>query len=170
VSAEFSGIKTYATLSPIPGFRAWLNRALDGDERPLITHAEHRALSALGREGETPNDTLKKAMRDPRWHEDDGLVDVLKNPLMRLCAHYLLEEKRRGTTALDPVAHFHLSNGARMEVLNWMGDRSENGYAQSAGMMMNYLYKMDRIESNHEGYTSDGTIAASSSLRSLLKN
>ena len=71
--------------------------------------------------------------------------------------------------ALDPVAQFHLSNGARMERLNWQGDRSAKGMAQSAGIMINYLYKLDDIGDNHEAYTSEGKIVASSSVRGLLK-
>ena len=67
---------------------------------------------------------------------------------MRLCARYLLEEKRREGRAADPVAHFHLSNGARMEQLNWLGDSSNAGLARSAGIMVNYVYKLDAIEAN----------------------
>ncbi len=170
LSAEFSGIKTYATLSPIPGFRDWLDRACADDETPLLSPAERKAIDPLGAKAKGANDALKKIMQSPGWTEDTDTIAALKAPLMRLCAHYLTQEKRRETTALDPVAHFHLSNGARMEALNWMGDQSEKGCAQSAGMMINYLYKMDRIESNHEGYTSDGTVATSSSIRGLLKN
>ncbi len=170
LSAEFSGIKTYATLSPIPGFRAWLDRAATDDETSLLNPAERKAIDSLGLKGKGANDVMKNILQSTGWAENMDTVAALKPPLMRLCAHYLTQEKRHETKALDPVAHFHLSNGARMEALNWMGDQSEKGYVQSAGMMMNYLYKMDRIESNHEGYTSDGTVATSSSIRGLLKH
>ena len=169
LSAEFPAIKTYATLSPIPGFRTWLNRIIAEGEKSLLSAAEHRTLNTLGKKGRGAKGALKQVLDRPGWYEDADTVAALKNPLMRLCVRYLTQEKRRETTALDPVAHFHLTNGARIEALNWMGDQSEKGYAQSAGMMINYLYKMDRIESNHEGYTSDGTIATSSAIRALIK-
>ena len=92
-----------------------------------------------------------------------------REPLMRLCARDLVAEKDAGGRALDRVARFHLSNGARVERLNWLADRSDNGMAQSAGMMINYRYRLDHIEANHEAYTGRGEVAASSSIRSLLK-
>lgn len=169
LSKEVPGIRTYATLSPIPGFRAWLDRMLSEGETSLLTKPEHRALNPLGKKGRGAKGALKQALNQPDWHDNADVIAALKGPLMRLCARYLVQEKRHGTMALDPVAHFHLTNGARVESLNWMGDRSEKGYTQSAGLMVNYLYKMDRIESNHEHYTADGTAASSSSVRGLLK-
>ena len=68
------------------------------------------------------------------------------------------------------MAHFHLSNGARMERLNWLADTSDNGLRQSAGMMINYRYKLAEIEANHEAYTGDGKINTSSQVRAHLKN
>lgn len=168
LSLEFPGIKTYATLSPVPGFRAWLDRAIASGEKQLISASERRALNVLGENGRGAKGALKNALNDPHWHENPETVAALKSPLMGLCARYLTLEKRHKTAALDPVAHFHLSNGARIESLNWMGDRSEKGYVQSAGIMINYLYKMDHIEVNHEKYTSEGTVAISSSIRGLL--
>ena len=76
--------------------------------------------------------------------------------------------EKRGNQALDPVARFHLSNGARVERLNWLADRSPRGLRQSAGIMVNYRYKLDEIEANHEAYTGDGRIAAAPAVRSLL--
>jgi malonyl-CoA decarboxylase len=88
---------------------------------------------------------------------------------MRLCAHYLVEEKRSNGKALNRVAHFHLSNGARIERLDWLGNTSQEGIAQSAGMMVNYRYKLDDIEANHEAYTGEGRVSISSSVRNLLR-
>jgi malonyl-CoA decarboxylase len=79
-------------------------------------------------------------------------------------------EKGRGGRAADPVAHFHLTNGARVDRLNWLGDTSEKGLQQSAGIMVNYLYRLDHIEANHEAYRGEGKVAASSSVRHLLRN
>ncbi|HEX9701755.1 MAG TPA: malonyl-CoA decarboxylase family protein, partial [Rhodospirillales bacterium] len=103
------------------------------------------------------------------WPNDRVKSEALREPLMRLCARYLAEEKAGGSRALDPVAHFHLTNGASMERLNWKGDLSQKGREQSAAMMMNYLYDLGRVEDNHEAYTSDGRIRISSSLRGILK-
>jgi malonyl-CoA decarboxylase len=86
---------------------------------------------------------------------------------MRLCARYLLEA-RSGAQARDRVEHFHLSNGARVERLNWLADRSAKGIAQSAGLMVNYRYKLDEIDANHEAYTGEGRITAAPGVRALL--
>jgi malonyl-CoA decarboxylase len=71
--------------------------------------------------------------------------------------------------AIDPVAHFHLSNGARIERLNWLGDVSARGVARSCGLMVNYLYRPDEIEANHEAYRGDRRVAMTSAIRSLLR-
>ena len=84
---------------------------------------------------------------------------ALQPALTRACARYLLEAKR-GARALDPVANFHLTNGARVERLNWLGDTSEQGMKQSAGLMVNYEYDLDDVEENHESYSGEGKIAA----------
>ena len=102
------------------------------------------------------------------WREDEGVAKALRPILMRLCARYLVREGHPNGAALDPVAHFHLSNGARMERLNWMGDRSPKGLWQSAGMMINYRYDLARIDTNHESYRSSGRRAISSAIKSLL--
>ena len=88
-------------------------------------------------------------------------------PLLRLCARYLLYARTPRGRALDPVAHFHLSNGARVEQLDWLGDRSPKGLQQSAGIMVNYLYRLGDIEANHEAYRDEGRVAASSAVRGL---
>ena len=93
----------------------------------------------------------------------------MRDPLTRLCARYLLYERTPSGRALDPVAHFHLSNGARVERLNWLGDTSPKGLQQSAGIMVNYLYRLSEIEANHEAYRGDGRVAASSAIRNLLR-
>jgi malonyl-CoA decarboxylase len=170
LSAEFPGIKTFATLSPVPGFMAWLDQAISEGESDLLTSADHRTLNALSSSHRGAKGTLKDLLASPDWAHDKTVESALREPLMRLCARYLSQAKSNHGTALDPVAHFHLTNGARMERLNWMGDRADSGITQSAGMMINYLYKEGRIEGNHEAYKSDGAIATSSSLRSLARS
>src|SRR5439155_18304087 len=102
-------------------------------------------------------------------HADPKIAAVLRDALIRLCAWYLLREKSSSGRALDPVAHFHLSNGARVERLNWLGDVSEKGLQQSAGIMVNYLYRLADIEANHEAYRDEGRVAAASAVRNLLR-
>jgi len=172
---EFPGLKTFATLSPIPGFRGWLRRQLAKDE-PILLPAERKALVQFEKSVEKASDgallarRLAHLLEREDWGRDDGLSDTVRPALMRLCARYLLAEKAgKGRRALDPVAHFHLTNGARVERLNWLGDRSRRGIEQSAGLMVNYLYKLDDINTNHEAYSGEGKIAASSAVRGLWK-
>ncbi|KAJ6363897.1 hypothetical protein OIU76_028932 [Salix suchowensis] len=86
---------------------------------------------------------------------------------MRLCARYLLQEKKRGK-ALDSVANFHLQNGAMVERLNWMADRSEKGLHQSGGIMVNYVYRLEYIEQYAQSYFSTGHIHASCDIRHYI--
>ena len=90
---------------------------------------------------------------------------------MRLCAGYLLFESAPGNArrARDPVAHFHLSNGARVERLNWRGDVSEKGVKESAALMVNYLYDPARIEDYHEEYVGEGRRPAATAIRKLAR-
>ena len=169
LTAEFKGIKTFATLSPIPGFQKWLDQVLSDGEPRLLRANERKALKAAGSGVRGAKETLKALIKDPSWHRDETLANALRAPLTRLCARYLIREKGRDGRSLDSVAHFHLTNGARMERLNWMGDTSPTGLDRSIGMMINYLYKLDDIDGNHEAYTATGTIAASSAIRALAK-
>lgn len=169
LTVEFAGLKTFATLSPIPGFRKWLDSALAEGQPGLLLPAERKAIKAAAPEKSGAKGILKTLLADTAWTRDQAIREALRGPLMRLAARYLIREKRPGGTALDPVAHFHLTNGARVERLNWMADTSDNGLAQSAGMMINYLYKLDDIEANHEAYSGERKVAASSAVRSLGK-
>ncbi|MCH2546253.1 MAG: malonyl-CoA decarboxylase [Alphaproteobacteria bacterium] len=160
---EFKNIKTYATLSPVPGFCKWLNNQLEmGQDDVLFMPFEIRDITAASGE-KNACDGLRKLLADAQWHKDEATVDLLHPILMRLAARYLIREKR-GIRALDPVAHFHLSNGAQLEQINWLGDISEKGLKQSAGIMVNYHYKLSDIDDNHEDYVTDGRIAASKSV------
>lgn len=107
------------------------------------------------------------------WAERNGLAGELdshnENRLMPLAARYLMEINAETGRVRDPVAHFHLSNGARLEKLNFRADSSARGQQQSAGMMVNYLYKLADIEANHEAYTGQGKVALGSPMKALLK-
>jgi len=170
LKAEFPNLKTFATLSPIPGFRRWLDDIMAEGAPKMFTADERKALNtAIGRAGGAKG-SLLTALDTPGWAETKDLAEAMKGPLTRLAARYLAQEKGGNGRAKDPVAHFHLSNGARLERLNWLGDRSGKGMAQSAGMMVNYLYDLGRIEANHEAYTLNGTVDASSAVRGLMKS
>lgn len=169
LSREFHKLKNFATLSPLPGFRPWLNDRLAEGEAGLLLPAEHRALTQLSN-GQGAKGSLKALVEDGAWANDPMIAETLRAPLTRLAARYVAQEKRAGQArALDPVSHFHLSNGARVERLNWLADTSAKGMKQSLGLMINYLYKLDEIETNHEAYSATGKVAVSSEIRGLLK-
>ena len=92
----------------------------------------------------------------------------MKNELSALCARYLLDA-RRNKEPLDPVARFHLANGARLERLNWMGDTSRPGLERSLGLMVNYVYRLSDVEKNHEAYTAKYQVIASSEIERLAR-
>jgi malonyl-CoA decarboxylase len=149
ISAELPGVRVFATLSPVPGFRRWLEETLRDAGSPLLGASERRQLSELA--------WVPDALRQP----------AVKSLLLRLCAHYLLAARRNGHAA-DPVARFHLGNGASIERILGGADLSEKGIRQSAGIMVNYLYRAEDIVANHEAYVREARIAASTSVRRLL--
>ncbi|MGH7039703.1 MAG: malonyl-CoA decarboxylase [Stellaceae bacterium] len=162
LAQELPRLKIFATLSPAPGFRAWLERQR-GEE--LLAPGERTALQQVAGEGAE----IAALLDRPDWHEEPPLAAALREPLLRLGARYLVHERSARGRALDPVAHFHLSNGARVERLNWLGDISPKGLQQSAGIMVNYLYRSGDIEANHEAYRGEGRVAASAAIRALTR-
>jgi malonyl-CoA decarboxylase len=167
LAAELPHLTRYATLSPLPGFRAWLDQRCLEEGNDILTSIERRAVDALPA---APADhVLASLLARPDWHRDDAVALALKAPLLRLAARYLINEKTPRGRALDGVAHFHLSNGARLERINWLGDLSPKGLQQSAGLMINYLYRLQDIEENHEAYSGEGRVTASQSVLRLLK-
>jgi len=167
LAIELPRVKIFATLSPAPGFRGWLEHQWRSAPGDLLLPAERTAIQGLG-DGVTEGD-LPALLNREGWHTDQRIATVLRDPLMRLCARYLVRERTSSGRALDPVGHFHLSNGARVERLNWLGDISAKGLQQSAGIMVNYLYRLDDIEANHEAYRGEGRVAASSAMRTLAR-
>lgn len=151
---ELPQLTQFATLSPIPGFRRWLNRRLSQNNDELISSDEKKLLNAISINN---------------WESDTTNHDALKPLLLRLCAHYLHNEKR-DSKPLDPVARFHLGNGAQIGQLNWMGDTSKNGLKQSAGLLVNYRYELNKVEENHEAYINDNRIACAKRVSDLLES
>jgi malonyl-CoA decarboxylase len=147
---EFPHIRRFATLSPLSGFRRWL-------EQKRVEHPKELA-------------SLAK-LDQPDWHLAE-VPEALQRTLLRLCAHYLLRAKQEGgenAEPLDAVARFHLGNGAALERINWMGDISETGMARSAGLMVNYVYWLDELEKNHERYFREHAIAASAAIEKMAR-
>jgi malonyl-CoA decarboxylase len=145
LSRELPNLKTFVTLSPAPGFADWVEaQAADPSSRWL---------SAAMRE------TLAARLADG-WQADETAAAALKPVLMQLAAAYFLEARNQRGQPADPVARFHLGNGARLERLNWLGDKSAKGLAESFGLMVNYGYRLDTIEANHEAFVSRGEIVA----------
>ena len=160
---DFPRLKTFATLSPIPGLARWAQRHPDEMAEAFLP-ADRTRLAGLGI-ASTDDAALSAVLEGkPDWQADDKLRTTLREPLLRLAARYLLEA-RRGDKPVDAVARFHLGNGARVERLNWLADCSAKGLQQSWGIMVNYLYDPDSIESNLEQFASEGLIAASSTVR-----
>lgn len=150
---ELPNLRNFVTLSPMPGFRSWLEKTYLNNEVLLNPEAQE-ALRHLG---------------DPEWQKDPALLERLDNVIRPLAACYLLKEKNAKGLPLNPVARFHLGNGAELHRINWQGDTSAQGIKQSSGLMVNYLYVLDAIERNHEQYTKDGSVVCSSSVRDLSK-
>lgn len=144
----FPGLRSYATLSPVPGFRRWL----DAEGRATASPEARAALEAL---------------ENPDWPRDPQAVAALTPVLKGLVAEYLLCARGRSGQPLDPVARFHLGNGAHLERINVLGNPGPRGMAESLGTMVNYVYDMARIERNHEAFASKGTVAAAPSVRKL---
>ncbi len=168
---EVTRVKLFATLSPIPGFRRWLEDRLAAGEE-LLTAAESAGLVEAAGQEQSGGDgaaALKALLDMAVWHPADPATEALRRPLSRLAATYLVREKRSNGMALDPVAHFHLSNGARIEQLNWLGDVSAKGVARSCALMVNYLYRLEDIEANHEAYRGERRVATSSAIRGSLR-
>ena len=150
---EFPRLRWFATLSPIPGFTAWLKK--DGD--PAAPRQMTPKLAQLLEEIER-TDPL-----DP-----NKIGEGMRDEISALCAHYLAHAKQ-GKEPLDPVARFHLANGARLERLNWMGDISQTALRRSLGLMANYVYRLADVERNHEAYAKEYRITVSSDFERFLR-
>jgi malonyl-CoA decarboxylase len=167
LSREFPKIKTFATLSPLPGFRAWLDSQPESDVAQVFGPEDLVALPALT-QGRSVKQIIGELLGGTSWPRDKSVAEALRRPIMVLAARYLTSKREDGQP-LDAVARFHLRNGARLERLNWLGDTSANGMALAAGLMVNYRYIVDEIESNHEAYMKDGQMALGQDVRGLLR-
>jgi malonyl-CoA decarboxylase len=155
--AELPNLKVFVTLSPVPGLRAWAAKALARPRTdPELEALRARLAEALEAEGPPP--------------------DALREPLEGLAAWYLTREWRETAVngannleVIDPVARFHLGNGARLERINWHADLSPKGLAQSCGVMVNYLYDLGDVEKNHEEYFTRRHAVCSGAVERLVR-
>jgi malonyl-CoA decarboxylase len=150
LAAELPQLTTFATLSPVPGFARWLDGMRRADAFPA---ADREVLAALD---------------DPTWPENPVSAQALEPILLRACAHYLVNVKH-GMQPADPVARFHLRNGARFDRINWLGDTSFSGLRQSYGLMVNYVYDEAQIDQNHEAHLHTGVVVHGDAIRALLQ-
>jgi len=168
LSREFPKIRTFATLSPIPGFRRWLQALPESELAVAFLPEDLAELPALSTDRGLKQ-TVDGLLGDNGWAAEPKRAAAVQRPLMLLAARYLVAKRGDGQP-IDPVARFHLRNGARLERLNWLGDLSDNGMAQSCGLMVNYRYVVDEIEANHEAYMKDGHISLGQEMRGLLRS
>jgi malonyl-CoA decarboxylase len=153
VSKEFPRIKKFATLSPVPGFRKWLSEKAAALQASPKLAAFSEAMAKLD---------------SPQWMDDAAVRAELPRHLLPLAAYYFLHAKQN-QEPLDPVARFHLKNGARLERINWLGDTSASGLQRSVGLTVNYVYKLPDVERNHELYVREHKVRASREIEALAK-
>ncbi len=148
---ELPRLDQFVTLSPVPGFMKWLPNAkelaVEVGSQQLVLNCCRRQIGSMQPEK----------------------AESLRRALEPMAAHYFLKAKNAAGRPLDPVARFHLGNGARLERINWLGDKSAKGLRESATIMVNYLYDLDEIERNHELFVNKGEIVASGAVRKMLR-
>lgn len=154
---ELPNLDTFVTLSPVPGLGRWLRQLRNGEtDGPTLSEQQATTLALLD---------------NPDWHvnSSEEQLNTLREALLPLAAGYLATAKNSIGLPLNPVARFHLRNGARMEHIKWLGDTSDKNIRSGAGLMVNYVYAIDQIETNHERLTSEGIVAASREVRRLMR-
>jgi malonyl-CoA decarboxylase len=154
LARSFPALRTFVTLSPAPHFGAWLEADRNAEAPEAVSDADRELLARL---------------EDDGWHEDADTVRAVQPVVLALAAHYFLRAKTARGYPPDPVARFHLGNGARLEQLNFLGNVSPRALAESHGLMVNYLYDPKQIERYHEAYANDGEVAVSPAVRRLLR-
>jgi malonyl-CoA decarboxylase len=166
---EAPRVTTFATLSPIPGFRRWLTAQLNARARDSTDATGSREVRGSLAVSVEPHemDRLRGILSDRDWHQSAETAAAVRPVLLRACATYL-NLSPRGLSKADTVARFHLGNGATLQRLNWLANTSSKGLQESFGLMANYLYDLETIEANHETFVRDGKITASAEMKALL--
>ena len=138
LSGELKNLKNFVTLSPIPGFRKWMK-----NKYPKL-------------------DVKIEKMKKP------DQLSKIKDDLLNCLGEYFFKSERSDKMPNDPVARFHLGNGASLEQINFLGDISSNGIDLSGGLMVNYLYDLEKVEQNHETFVSEKKINISKNAKNSL--
>lgn len=159
LTASFPRLQGFSTLSPIPSFRKWL-RQLPADQLGRYDSRE------LHRAGLTPESLV--AALEAGLPESKGALEAARAFLVKAAADYL-SGGGDPKAVRDPVAKFHLGNGARLERINWAGDTSDNGWKQAYGLMVNYLYDLDNLDRNKRAFRQQEATAASREVARLVR-
>lgn len=179
---EVPTLKYFHTLSPIPGFRTWLNSKLDDESTDFFRvdnffqpknlkilynklHADESNFQAKLKVYLNSNEFRQMIFQLKGY--DEQLESIFKEFFLNVCAFYLYNEKHRGF-ALNSVTNFHLKNGAFINRLNFSADLTENGWRSSFGLMVNYGYDLEKLNSNCLNYLLNQKIAISDSIQNLL--
>jgi len=177
LSAELAGLSTFATLSPLPGFHDWLEAQAADDTRPtgpvplsdlLDRPGDDTSPGRSGGEDDGVWRELAEILTSERSDRADADIERLRPVIEHLAARYIAGTRPDGR-AIDPVAHFHLSNGARVERVNWMANPTPTGWERGLGLMVNYRYDLRTIEEHHERYADEGEITLGEQVRGLLE-
>src|SRR5262249_14201523 len=154
ISRELPNLTTFVTLSPVSDFREWLDRERRTEASTALLPSDARARSLLD---------------EPDWYSHPTQVAEVRPVLNALAAHFFLIARTPAGRPIDPVARFHLGNGARLERINLMGDLSERAIERAYGLMVNYRYVPEAIERHHEAFAASGEVAASPQVKKLLR-
>jgi malonyl-CoA decarboxylase len=150
---ELPGLQTFITLSPVPGLAIWLAQERARKDS-LLTPGERKALEALD---------------NPDWHLRTDRPAELKEVLIALTARYIVQTRSKTGGVIDPVARFHLGNGARLEQICFLADITPKGLRTAHGMMVSYLYDLRYIERNHESFSERNQVPASATMIRLAR-
>ena len=153
IQEELPNIKNFGTLSPIPGFRDWFTTLDEGVIQNILGKIPYSTVSFL------KSSSLKVG---------DGRIVSNKKAIIKLVAHYLMNEKNKKDLPINDVCRFHLGNGAIIEDIVINANVSEVGFNRSFGVMVNYLYELKNIEKNHEDYVNNKNIIISDKLKKLI--
>ena len=153
MARDLPQLKTFVTLSPVPDFVRWFEMLKDNGSQRVSEQYEQ----------------ISAVLNQPQWYRNERVAAELKERLLPLAAAYFLHARQNNGMPVDAVARFHLGNGARLERINWLGDVSAVGLKRSAGLMVNYLYKLSEIEKNHEAFFNKRRIAVTNEIRRMAK-
>ncbi|KAK1945808.1 Malonyl-CoA decarboxylase [Phytophthora citrophthora] len=196
MSSMFPQCNTAATLSPVPGFAKWFKDALaNGDQQSQATSDANSVLKKQQKDPEhrleplqrsffnteqaqrltmkygvnqlVLHKWLQKKLSDPEWHKDLELVENIRDVMIAACARYILFERKKDKI-LNPVANFHLQNGAQVEQINFMADTTPSSLSSAFGMMINYRYCMTSIDVTSVSYKRKSLAAVSPAAARLV--